>query len=252
VILESAAAEYLRPYGARLDPMPNLTTLALRGLLVENMYAVYPESVKGLLAILFSRYLALHSRAEDYEGLPTPSLAAILRERNYHTGLFHSGRFRYLGMESIIRHRGYDTLEDAGHIGGAHDSSFGIDEGSTVQRILTWIDGLPCGDSFFVTYMPIAGHHPYQTPEPGPFPEHQPIDRYRNALHYADAALGDLVGGLRTRDREDKTLLVLVGDHGQAFGQHPGTSVTCCSCTRRTSGSLSWLWRHPQSRDRSG
>ena len=70
--------------------------------------------------------------------------------------------------------------------------------------------------------MPIAGHHPYLTPKRGPFPEEEDIDRYRNALHYSDEALGQLLEGLRKRDLERKTLFVITGDHGEAFGQHPG------------------------------
>jgi arylsulfatase A-like enzyme len=128
----------------------------------------------------------------------------------------------YLGMESVIRGRGYQTLEDAGNIGGDHESSFGIDEPSTVRRILRWIDAAPGDRPFLVSYLPIAGHHPYETPEAGPFSTDREIDCYRNALHYSDAALGQLIDGLRRRGLYDKTLFVIFGDHGEAFGQHPG------------------------------
>jgi hypothetical protein len=222
ILLESAAAQYLRPYGAAEDPMPNVTALAAQGVLFERAYAVYPESIRGLFAVLCSRYPAMDTRPETYERVTTPSVAAVLREHGYHTALFHSGRFRYLGMEAVIRGRGFEVLEDAGQIGGDRDSSFGIDEPSAVRGLLRWIDELPRGDRFFATYVPIAGHHPYETPEPGPFPERRDIDRYRNALHYADAAVGQLVDGLRARGMERQTVVVLVGDHGQAFGQHQG------------------------------
>jgi arylsulfatase A-like enzyme len=76
--------------------------------------------------------------------------------------------------------------------------------------------------AFFLTYLPVAGHHPYDTPEPGPFPGQEDPDRYQNALHYADAALGSLIQGLRERGLYDRTLFVIFGDHGQAFGQHDG------------------------------
>jgi Sulfatase len=222
VFTESAAAPYLRPYGAAEDPMPNLTELAGQGLLFENTYAVYPESVKGLFPLLCARYPAMDTEPEQYEKIKTPSLAAVLREQGYRTALFHSGRFRYLGMESMLRNRGYDLLEDAGDIGGRRESSFGIDEPSTIRRLLRWVDGLPRGQRFLATWIPIAGHHPYETPEPGPFPDDEEIDRYRNAQHYADASLGALLRGLRERGLDKDTLVVVMGDHGQAFGQHPG------------------------------
>jgi hypothetical protein len=46
----------------------------------------------------------------------------------------------YLGMMSVIDHRGFDVMEDAGAIGGLVDSSFGVDDASTVSRVLQWID----------------------------------------------------------------------------------------------------------------
>src|SRR5262249_46715797 len=105
---------------------------------------------------------------------------------------------------------------------GKRESSFGIDEPSTIRRMLGWVDGLPRGQRFLATWMPVAGHHPYETPEPGPFPDNEEIDRYRNAQHYADASLGALLRGLKERGLEEGTLVVVIGDHGQAFGQHPG------------------------------
>ena len=222
VSLESTAAQYLGLYGAEPDVMPNLSALAHSAVVFDNAYAVYPESIKGLFSILCSTYPAIDSAAESYAAVPCRSLAEILSGAGYHTALFHSGRFMYLGMESIIRNRGFDTLADAGDIGGNHNSSFGVDEPSTVARILSWIDALPAGRPFFVTYLPIAGHHPYEAPEAGPFPDHDEFGRYRNALHYGDESSGTLARGLQARGLDQKTLWIVLGDHGEAFGQHDG------------------------------
>ena len=222
VSLESTAAQYLGLYGADPDVMPNLSELARTAIVFDHAYAVYPESIKGLYSILCSAYPAFDSAAESYATAPCRSVAAVLSGSGYRTALFHSGRFGYLGMEAIVRDRGFDTLADAGDIGGHHNSSFGVDEPSTITSILQWIDALPAGQRFFVTYLPIAGHHPYETPEPGPFPGRDELGRYRNALHYGDASLGALVRGLRARGLEDQTLWIVLGDHGEAFGQHEG------------------------------
>ena len=113
----------------------------------------------------------------------------------------------YLGMEAVIRHRGYDTLADAGDIGGNRNSSFGVDEPSTVGRMLQWIDAQDSGRPFFLTYLPIAGHHPYESSAAGPFDEHDEFGRYRNALHEGDAALGTLMRGLQQRGIAERTRL---------------------------------------------
>ena len=221
VILESTAASYLGLYGAAQDPMPTLTALAQHGLVFERAYAVYPESIKGLFATLCSRYPAFDTPPEVYASVPCASLAGRLRAAGYRTALFHSGRFEYLGMRSVIDNRGFEVLEDAGAIGGQVHSSFGVDEPSTVARMLGWIDSLH-GERFFLTYLPIAGHHPYASTRTGPFSGATDFGRYLNALYEGDEALGALLRGLHARHLDDDTLVVVLGDHGEAFGQHDG------------------------------
>lgn len=222
VALESAAAQYAGMYGASMDPMPTLTELSREAIVFERAYAVYPESIKGLFATLCSRYPAFDTAPELYAAVRCTALPEQLRTAGYRTALFHSGRFDYLGMRSIIENRGFDALEDAGAIGGNVHSSFGVDEDATVRHILSWIDARTAGQPFFITYLPIAGHHPYAVTRPGPFTEDTDFVRYLNALHEGDRALGDLMQGLRERGLDRETLFVIFGDHGEAFGQHPG------------------------------
>jgi hypothetical protein len=222
IVLESTAARHLGLYGAPTDPMPHLTGLARDSIVFNRAYSVYPESIKGLFATLCSRYPAFDVPPEVLRDVPCASLARTLKDAGYQTSLFHSGRFMYLGMEAIIQDRGFDVLEDAGAIGGRVDSSFGVDEASTVERMLGWIDSLNRKDRFFLTYLPIAGHHPYASEGGGPFEGSGDFPAYLNALHEGDAALGTLLQGLRARRLDEHTLFIVFGDHGEAFGEHPG------------------------------
>jgi arylsulfatase A-like enzyme len=220
VILESTAAQYLAGYGAKDDATPNLTALGRRSILFEHSYAVYPESIKGLFALLCSRSPALDVPVEAHASAPCDSLPRLLGANGYQTGLFHSGRFSYLGMSELLARQGFGTLEDAGAIGGNVKSSFGVDEPSVVRRILSWIDERPAGRKFLLVYAPVAGHHPYASPEVGPFGPREELGMYKNALHYGDRSLGVFLDGLRARGLDTETLVVVFGDHGEAFGQH--------------------------------
>jgi hypothetical protein len=222
VALESTGARHLGLYGGAPDPAPNLTALAQQAIVFDRAYTVYPESIKGLFATLCSRYPAFDMPADDYAQVPCASIAFALGSAGYRTALFHSGRFMYLGMASIIERRGFDVMEDAGAIGGRVDSSFGVDDASTVEHVLSWIDSLGQHAPFFVTYLPTSGHNPYVTTKPGPFRAESDFWRYMNALHEGDVALGALIDGLRQRNLLEHTLIVLYGDHGEAFGEHPG------------------------------
>ncbi len=226
VILESTGARYLKPYGAAADPMPNLTRLVEHGLRFESAYAVYPESIKGLYSMICSFAPAPHTDASKYapDKLPCSSVAQTFRAAGYRTGFFHSGRFVYLGMEHIVKDRGFDRLDDAGAIGGKFVSSFGVDDASTARQTLAFIDARKPGEKFFAVYSNISGHHPYETPGEGarPFGEGTDLQRYQSDLYRGDLALGLLVEGLASRGLLQDTLWIIHGDHGEAFFQHEG------------------------------
>jgi membrane-anchored protein YejM (alkaline phosphatase superfamily) len=59
--------------------------------------------------------------------------------------------------------------------------------------------------------------------EPGkrPFPDDTWLNRYKNALHYTDAAVGKLVDFLKAEGLMESTLIVVVGDHGETVSQYP-------------------------------
>jgi arylsulfatase A-like enzyme len=48
----------------------------------------------------------------------------------------------------------------------------------------------------------------------------EPFKRYRGAVTLVDAALGDLVAGLRERGRWDDAIVILLSDHGESLGEH--------------------------------
>ena len=221
VVLESVAARFISPYGASEDPMPFLTTLAARSLVVSDAYAVYPESIKGQIAVFHAVHPAPGTEAKQYANVPVPGLATLLGEHGYATGLFHSGRFRFLGMRDVLARSGFEHQADAATISGVRESSFGVDEEATVDALLAWLDAQGGGRTF-AAWLPIAGHHPYDSPPGGPFDHDTMLGCYRNALWYADRSLRRLCDGLAARGRLDRTLLVVVGDHGQAFGEHDG------------------------------
>jgi phosphoglycerol transferase MdoB-like AlkP superfamily enzyme len=175
-----------------------------------------------MVATFAAQYPAFDVPSEDHAALMRTSIAHVLDSAGYATALFHSGRFMYLGMDALVAASGFAQAEDAGAIGGNRESSFGIDEAAAVRRILAWIDSIPRGRPFFAAYLPVAGHHPYAYSMAGPFSDSTDEGRYLNAIHDGDASLGTLLQGLRSRGLDTSTIVVVVGDHGEAFGQHEG------------------------------
>ena len=238
IVLESTGARALPAYATaqddpRVDPMPALSRFVRGGLAFDAIYAAYPESIKGLYATLCSSAPAVHTTAARYTQAQRPcrSIGQRLADAGYRTAMFHSGWFAYLGMQGIVDGRGFSVLKDAGDIGGQYQTSFGVDERSTVQHVLQFFDAVPHGTRAFAMYLPITGHHPYHSPgpkagaqpgRPQPFGVDSELAHYRNDLRLGDDALAELFSGLAARGRLSRLLVVISGDHGEAFQQHPG------------------------------
>ena len=222
VSLESTAAKYLGLYGAAPDVMPRLSELARTGIVFDNAYAVYPESIKGLFSVLVLDLSVVRQLGGDVCGRSVPVDRSGARRRRLCNGAVPC---RPVHVSGHGGHRPEPRLP-AARGRGRHRREPRVQlrrRRAVDRRANPRLDRRTSRDQpFFVTYLPIAGHHPYDTPEPGPFPEHDEFGRYRNALHYSDAALGSLIDGLEARGRQQNTLWIVYGDHGEAFGQHDG------------------------------
>lgn len=220
VVLESVASRFLADAeGART--MPFLHSLAAQGLDCRQAYAVYPESIEGQVPLFCALPPQPDAEPGAYELHGRAALPHRLRPHGYRSGLFHAGLFRFLGMREVLAPMGFDVLADATTIGGT-ESSFGVDEEHTVDALLAWVKAQPAAQPLLACWLPIAGHHPYSSPAGGPFPTDHELGCYRNALHYADRSLRRLWEGLCRLRPPEHWLLCVVGDHGQAFGEHPG------------------------------
>lgn len=222
IVLESTAAQYLAPYGAADDPMPAVSALAARSLVIADAYASYPESIRALYSLGCAKSPAFDVSAEQLAAAACDALPVQLARAGYRTALYHSGRFAYLGMTETLATLQFETMVDAGGIGGRVESSFGVDEPSTVTKMFEWIDQGDPARPFFLTYLPTAGHHPYASSGAGPFGTGDDLSAYKNAIHEGDAAIATFLAGLRERGLDSRTVVIVTGDHGEAFGQHSG------------------------------
>ncbi|KAF4997392.1 hypothetical protein FGRMN_3883 [Fusarium graminum] len=103
---------------------------------------------------------------------------------------------------------------------------FGYPETDLKKHIKKYIeDGLAENKRLFMSHFTSTTHHPWGVPkwfetekymgaEGG---NHQDFDKYLNTIRFTDSWLGDLMQMLDDTGIADETLVVFVGDHGQAF-----------------------------------
>ena len=228
VVLEAVAARWTSLGNARYQTTPTLTAEAGHALVYDNFYAHIGRSSNSLVAMLLSTYpkLDFQDITQAYPELGGTSLASAFRERGYRTSFVTSSDLRWAGWDTFIGARGFERVRDYRDMTcGEPVSSWGVEDRCMVDDMVRQIHEPREGPLFLMAWSQQT-HHPYE-PSPGApelkllrEPVHYPYDleRYLNVLHETDAQLARIFAAVRETGLADNTLIVITGDHGQAFG----------------------------------
>jgi hypothetical protein len=233
VILESIAARHVDP-----TTMPRLLELGGdHAVWFDDHVAESPVSIKALFSLLCG-LPPLPSRDLESAALPRldcRSLPEVLVDDaggGFDAGFFHGGYFAFTDKLAFLTERGFSALVDGENLPARAQrvwkNGWGADDRVVVEESLRWLDGgLAAGRRTLNVVVPLIPHHEYFLPPdaPKPFGSRSVVDRYRNGLRFADDVLGRLIDGYRARGLLDDTLFVVVGDHGEAFDEHPGNRL---------------------------
>jgi len=86
-----------------------------------------------------------------------------------------------------------------------------------LSRALSWLSKHPAGPFFLWIHL-YDPHDPYIPPEP--YRTRYQADPYDGEIAYTDSVVGKLITELRTRGLFDGSLIAVMADHGEAFGEH--------------------------------
>jgi tetratricopeptide (TPR) repeat protein len=90
--------------------------------------------------------------------------------------------------------------------------------GDVRDATLKWLRGQQERQPFLCWVHLFDPHDPYEPPEP--FLSQYPGDPYAGEVAYTDQVVGEIVGGLREQGIYEKSLIVVVSDHGEGLGDH--------------------------------
>ena len=239
IVLESVGAIYLDGYGGPYQLTPNLNSYADQAVLFTDIYAHAPGTNQSLVSILGSMYpyLSYKSLTNEAPDFHHPTMSSILKEEGYRTSFFTSADLNFLSSNKFLANRGLDHIEDYRRIScdeqfrqDIYEQGDGIDDICLSDRFFSWLDE-NSDQNFFSMIWTVQGHYPY-------FYAQEEVDfgvgdlyfnRYLNALKHNDELIGQVMRGLENRGLSETTLVVVTGDHGEAFGQHGqyghGTSI---------------------------
>ena len=233
VVLESVAARWASLNGGPYNSTSNLAAESARSLVFDNFYAHIGRSSNSLVALLLSAYpkLDFHDVTEEYPRLAGTSLGAVFRNRGYRTAFVTPSHLSWAGWHTFLEGRGFDELRDSDDLACPTPvSSWGVEDRCMVDGMIEFISRAPARP-FFLMAWSTQTHHPYE-PTPGvplldllrePMPDDYNLGRYLNVLHETDRHLGRLFAMIRRTGLDENTLVVVTGDHGQAFGSPHST-----------------------------
>ncbi|PYX32725.1 MAG: hypothetical protein DMG77_02570 [Acidobacteria bacterium] len=202
---------------------PNLDLLARQGVVFERAYSQAPLTPVSHATIFTGTYPQFHTVTDFGHPLPAllPYLPEILKKSGYHTAAFIGSLI--LDPKASMApgfDRGFDLFDAGFRIKRDRDE----DRYQTVERragdvvghAIKWLNNNR-QPPFFLWVHLYDPHAPYDPPAPY---DKRFKDPYEGEIAYADASLGKLFTYLRQHGLYDRTLIVMMSDHGESLGAH--------------------------------
>jgi arylsulfatase A-like enzyme len=220
ITLDTTRADALGAYGRVPSVTPHLDALAAEGVVFEQAYTVAPLTLPAHASMLTGLYPPRHGVRDN--GLAAlPQAAETAAERARAAGVQTAA---FLG--SVVLDQGFG-LEQGFETYQAPARSFyngptmGFAERGAldVARLASeWLQGRDRKRPFFLWAHLWDAHAPYR-PAPG-MKKRAGGDDYLGEVVTCDDAVGRLVAALKAEKLLDSTTILVVADHGEAFGEH--------------------------------
>jgi len=224
ITLDTTRADHLGCYGYPQATTPNIDALAGRGVVFAHASSVAPLTLPAHSSIMTGMQPTYHGvrvNGNTALGQSQDTLAEVLSKRGYQTGAF-VGAFVLDGRWGL--NQGFDHYDDRFDL-----KKFKHLDLAAVQRpgnevmnaALAWLASHKQGP-FFAWIHLYDAHTPYEPPEPflSRYQAGGLVGLYDGEIAFADAQVGRLVSWLRAEAIDQKTVLVIIGDHGEGLGSH--------------------------------
>jgi arylsulfatase A-like enzyme/Tfp pilus assembly protein PilF len=224
ITIDTLRADHIGAYGYPTALTPSLDALARRGLRFDNAATMTPLTLPAHSSLMTGTFPAYHG-VRDNAGFVLShdhtTLADALRARGYRTGGFVAA--------FVLDHRwgldkGFDLYSD--HFDRSkYAPDVGLDEvqrpgHEVVDEAIGWLNQ-DIARPFLAWVHLYEPHAPYTAPQAirARFPP-TTIGGYDAEIATADQQVGRLLNALAAQNRLDRTIVAVLGDHGEGLGEH--------------------------------
>jgi arylsulfatase A-like enzyme/Tfp pilus assembly protein PilF len=218
--LDTTRADRLGAYGFAGIQTPNLDRLAREGVLFEQAATTAPLTLPAHSSLFTSKFPPEHGVRDNGGFFLNPretTMAEVLKDRGFKTGAFIGA---YVLDSKWGLNQGFDTYFDDFDLSKYKAISLGAIQrpgNEVTDHALQWLDSV--GPARFFGWMHFYdAHSPYEPPEP-----YNTIYRgrpYIGEIAFVDSQVGRVLSYLDTHNLSDRTIVVVMGDHGESLHEH--------------------------------
>ncbi len=216
--LDTTRADRLGCYGFDGVRTPFIDGLARKGVLFENAYSPAVMTLPSHASIMSGLLPPEHGVRINASAQLRPeveTLAEVLRAAGYRTGAVVAAAV----LDSVFGlAQGFEHYDENLPASGPHDAFFAQRAaGEVTDAALSWLQEIR--DDRWLLWVHYYDPHAPLTP-PSPFREQYGPRSYEGEIAYMDAEIGRLLAGVEGMGASGRTIVILVGDHGEGLGDH--------------------------------
>jgi arylsulfatase A-like enzyme/Tfp pilus assembly protein PilF len=219
VTIDTLRADHLPAYGYTKIHTPNLDRLANESFVFDNAIAQVPMTLPSHTSILTGLLPPVHGVRDNAGFILDPKVTTVaetLKAKGYTTAAFISS---FVLDSQFGLAQGFDLYSDnfslvQDRIDTSHISRRAEE---TELEVDAWLKK-NSNQKFFLWVHYYDPHDPYDPPEP--YKTEYASSLYDGEIAYTDHVFGKLYGLLDELQLKEKTIVVMVGDHGEGLGEH--------------------------------
>jgi TolA-binding protein len=221
ISIDTLRADHLSAYGYRRIHTPNIDSFAEHGTLFSNIESQVPLTLPSHTSLFTSTYPFENQIEENAERVPPGvTLASVLRSHGYQTAAFIGSVFLESEMgldqgfdlyDSPFHFEAFSPISGSMFFGGAGRNQYAVRDRRDGALVLgaarRWLTANRGAGVFVFAHL---------------FDLHKPYTRagYDAELAYTDRILGTFKQALIQSGWWQRSLVVLLSDHGESLGEH--------------------------------
>lgn len=194
---------------------PYFEQLKKEGIYFSNCYSSGDRTDKGISAVLSSYPSLPKGSIVNYpeKTARLPGLGELFLKNGFATHFYYGGEPEFANIKSYLTAQQFQhfiTVDDFAK--KDLNSKWGAHDDVVMRRLLKDIPQM--SQPFFITWLTLSSHEPFETPVPTIFAGKDIKTRFMNSLHYTDSCIYEFINELKKATDWNNTLVIISADHG--------------------------------------